>query len=403
MSAAASSDNRDSALDDIRDAALPDIRDAALPDIRASALADIRAVELATGIAGPFCGKMFADFGADVLKIEPPDGDPSRAMGPFPGGVPDPNASGMFRYLNANKRGAALDVSDERDRARIAELCASADVVVESFAPGFMESVGLGYGALRSANPRIVLVSATPFGQSGPWRDRPATDLTLYAASGLSFVNGSPDREPLKEPGPESGYQAGATAFIGAMAALAALDFDGRGQWVDVSALESAASNFAPQFLGATHSGEPVPRGSAPLLPCKDGWVSLNVRHDATWEYMWLFFGEPELARDSRYATAAARRERAAEIEALLLPRLAEYTMEQLFLGLAPLRLLVGMAMTVEGLLADAHLRERGFFHRDDAVGADAPGAPFRMSETPWAIRRAPPTLGENGAEGWGR
>lgn len=368
----------------------------------AAALSDIRVVELAAGIAGPFCGKMFADFGADVLKIEPPGGDPSRAMGPFPNGVPDPNASGMFRYLNANKRGAALDVLDGRERARIADFCASADVVVESYAPGFLESVGLGYGALRSANPRVVLVSVTPFGQSGAWRDYPATDLTLYAASGLSFVNGLPSREPLKEPGPESGYQAGASAFIGAMAALARRDFDGRGQRVDVSSLESAASCFAPQFLGAMHSGEPVPRGSAPLLPCKDGWVSLNVRHDATWEYMWLFFGEPELAGDARYATAAARRERAAEIEALLLPRLAEYTMEELFLGLAPLRLLIGMTMTMEGLLSDAHLRERGFFRRDAAAGAMTPGAPFKMSETPWAVRRPPPALGENGAEGWG-
>lgn len=365
----------------------------------AAALEGIRVVELADGIAGPFCGKMFADFGADVLKIEPHGGDPTRAMGPFPDGVPDPEASGVFRWLNANKRGAILDAADSQDRARIAELCASADVVIESFAPGFMESAGLGYGELDRANPRVVLVSITPFGQSGPWRDYPATDLTLYAASGLGYVNGFPDREPLKEPGPESGYQAGASAFVGAMSALAQRDFDGRGQHVDVSVLESAASNFAPQFLGAMHSGEPVPRGTAPLLPCKNGFVSLNVRHDATWEYMWLFFGEPELAADSRFVTAAARRERAGEIEALLLPRLARHTMEELFLGLAPLRLLIGMTMTMEGLLADAHLRERGFFRADAAIGAEMPGAPFKMSETPWAIRRPPPTLGADDSE----
>ena len=182
-----------------------------------SALPDIRVMDLSTGVAGPFCAKLFADFGADVIKTEPPEGDPSRSFGPFRDDHPNPDASGMFHYLNANKRGVTLDIESERGRGLLAELCADADVVVETYAPGFMDSIGLGYDDLEAFSPGVVLISITPFGQTGPWRRLQATDLTLYAASGLSYVNGSPRREPLKEPGPESCFQAGASAFIGGM------------------------------------------------------------------------------------------------------------------------------------------------------------------------------------------
>ena len=169
-------------------------------------------------------------------------------------------------------------------------------------------------------------------------------------------MNGAPEREPLKEPGDVSAFQAGACAFLGAITALAHRDLTGQGQHVDVAALEAAASAFSPQILGAMHSGEPVARGTTPLLPCKDGYVSLNVRHDATWEYMWLFFDAPEIAADTRFSTPAARRERAAEIERMLRPHLARHTMAELFHGLAPLRLLIGMTLGVDRLIEDPTL-----------------------------------------------
>ncbi len=358
-----------------------------------SALADIRVADFTTGVAGPFCAKMFADFGADVVKVEPPSGDPARAFGPFPGGDPDPDASGMFAYLNANKRGETLDLDTRDGRRRARDLCAASDVVVEDFPPGRIDEIGLGYDALRARNPSVILVSIAPFGQSGPWRDWQATDLTISAAAGLSYVNGAPDREPLKEPGEESLMHAGASAFLGAMAALAHRDMTGEGQRVDVSAQEAAASTFSPQFLGAMHSGGRERRGSTPLLPCKDGFVSLNVRHDATWEYMWLFFDAPDVAHDSRFVTAADRRRRADEIERLLLPYLARHTMAELFHALAPLRILIGMTVEAGDLPRDPHLRERGFFV-EGVGGAAMPGAPFRMSATPWRMRRAAPKRG---------
>ena len=367
-----------------------------------TALSDLRVVDLSVGVfeglAGAFCAKMFGDFGADVIKVEPPEGDPARNLGPFLHHNPDSDTGGMFRYLNTNKGGVTVDPDSADGLARLRDLCSTADVVVETFAPDHVRSLGLGYEDLAEMNPGVVLVSVTPFGQTGPWRDYQATELVEYAASGQSYVNGSPDREPLKEPGDESCFQAGACAFLGAMTALAHRDLTGEGQHVDVSMQEAGASAFSPQMLGAMHSGDPVKRGSTPLLPCKDGFVSLNVRHDATWEYMWLFFDDPDVAHNPRYATTADRRRHAAEIEEMLLPHLARHTMEELFHSLAPLRLLIGMTLTVDRLLVDPHLEERDFFVRSDSHGT-MPGAPFRMSATPWTLRSEAPVRGQYDAD----
>ena len=367
-----------------------------------SALADLRVVDLSTGVAGPFCSKMFADFGADVIKVEPPDGDESRFLGLFPDSPPDPESSGMFIYLNRNKRGVTLDIESDHGRALAADLFAEADVLVESFPPEYMDALGFAYKSLEERNPGLVHVSITPFGQSGPWRDYVSTELVQHAASGQSYANGSPEREPLKQPGFESAFQAGVCAFLGAMTALEDRDVAGRGQYVEVSKLEASASMFTPQILGAMHSGKSQERGSAPLMPCKDGYVSLNVRHDATWEYMWLFFDDPEMAHDPRYATTADRQRLASEIEGKLLPHLARYTMEELFHALAPLRILIGMTQDVAHLLDDAHLKERGFFTGTSLPSGGEillPGAPFRMSRTPAISGRPAPLKGQHNAE----
>jgi len=372
-----------------------------------NALSDLRVIDLSTNVAGPFCTKLFADFGADVVKVESTEKlDEARTLGPFPSGDENAEASGMFLYLNANKRSVTLNLGSETGKDLFRELAGTADVVVESFPPGAMERMGLGFEALQDVRPGIVLASVTPFGQSGPWRDYQATDLVVSAAAGISYVNGVPEREPLKEPGYESEYHAGVCAFSGAMTAVCHRDVGGSGRHVDVSILEAATSTLAPQLLMALHSGSSSQRRPVGLptglVPCKDGYVFLNVRHEQTWQQLWRFFGEPHLADDPRFATAADRREKSRELEEFLAPRLARYTMEQLYHGLSELRILVGMALDIPHLMSDSHLQERDFFVQSQhpvAGELSLPGAPFQMSKTPWMLLSPAPLKGEHNGE----
>ena len=190
------------------------------------------------------------------------------------------------------------------------------------------------------------------------------------------------------------------------MTAICSRDFFGIGEHIDVSILEAATSIFGPQLLGALYSGTSPQRrsadGPAGLYPCKDGYVSLNVRHEPTWQFMWLFFDEPEMAGDPRFATQDDRRRRGKELEELLLPFLAKYTREELFHGLSPLRILVGMALDVPDVVNDPHLQEREFFAQSvHPVAGEVtfPGAPFNMSLTPWQLKSPAPVLGQHNEE----
>ena len=380
-----------------------------------SALSDIRVVDLSTGVAGPFCSKLFADFGADVIKVEPPHtGDETRRLGPFPDDEHDPEASGIFQYLNTNKRSVTLDVTTPAGRGLLRELIPHADIVIESFSPDTMRQIGFGYPEIQRLRDDAILVSITPFGQTGPWRDYQATDIVQYAASGLGYINGTPDREPLKEPGNQSQFHAGTCAFLGAATALVYRDISGVGQHVDVSTLEALTSAFAPQLLASQHTGASQKRRfpglPAGLLPCKDGYVALNIRHQPTWAHLWLFFGEPEMADDPRFATAEDRRARAVELAEVIIPRLKRCTMQELYHGLSPLRINVGMTLDIEQLVHDEHLIKRGFLVPISPSSQDPkcetrkmPGAPFKMSETPWEIRTPAPNLGQHNSEVFGK
>ena len=372
-----------------------------------AALSDLRIIDLSTNVAGPFCTKLFADYGADVIKVESTEEvDEARTLGPFPSKDENAEASGMFLYLNTNKRGITLNLGSEQGKILFRELAGTADVVVESFPPGAMERFGLGFDALQEMRPGIVLTSITPFGQSGPWRDYQATDLVQSAVSGLSYLNGVPEREPLKEPGYESEVQAGVCAFAGTMTAVYHRNAGGPGRHVDVSILEAATSTLTPQLLMALHSGVSSQRHAmglpTGLVPCKDGYIFLNVRHEQTWQQLWRFFGEPELAGDPRFATAADRRTKSRELEEFLAPRLARYTMEELYHGLSKLRILVGMALDIPHLMVDPHLKEREFFVRSQhpvAGEMSFPGAPFKLSKTPWVLLGPAPLIGEHNGE----
>ena len=184
-------------------------------------------LDLSQDIAGPYMTRLMAGFGADVTKVEPPTGDTSRRAGPFPNHIPHREKSALYLYLNTSKRGVTLDLWTATGRDLLLRLAESVDLVVESFRPGTLDEAGLGYDALSQTNPRIVLTSITPFGQNGPYSQLPAEELTLYAISGLMYLTGEPDEEPLKEGPAVTQYGAGQMALVGSLAALWQADMTG--------------------------------------------------------------------------------------------------------------------------------------------------------------------------------
>lgn len=364
-----------------------------------TALSDLRVLDLSQHLAGPFCTKLFADFGADVIKVEPPgEGDSARQLGPFPNGEPNLEASGVFLYLNTNKRSVTLDINTSTGRELLRQLVAAADIVVESFAVGAMAEMGLGFDTLETLRPGLILTSITPFGQTGPWRHYQATDLITHATSGLSAVNRVQSGPPLREPGHQTEYQGGAFAFMSTMSAVCYRDIEGVGQHVDIAIQEAAATMIAPEITRVAYAGR-SPGMRLGFLPCQDGYITLNVRSDQAWRELWDFFGHPEGAEDKRFITIKDRREHQGEMEGYLSPHLKKFTMAEIFEALQPKRILVGMALDMPRLLDNRHLKAREFFVEAEHPVAGPvvfPGAPFKMSATPWQLRHLAPQLGQH-------
>lgn len=364
-----------------------------------TALSDLRVLDLSQHLAGPFCTKLFADFGADVIKVESPgQGDSARHLGPFPNGEPNPDASGVFLYLNTNKRSVTLDVTTATGRELLRELAGTADIVVESYDVGVMAEMGLDFDALETLRPGLILTSITPFGQTGPWRNYQATDLITHATSGLSAVNRVQDGPPLREPGYQTEYQGSAFAFMSTMSAVCYRDIERVGQHVDIAIQEAAATMIASEITRVAYAGR-SPGMRLGFLPCKDGYITLNVRTDQTWRELWDFLGHPEGAEDERFLTGRDRRQNQAEMESHLSPHLKKFTMAELFEALQPKRILVGMALDMPRLLDNPHLNAREFFVESDHPVAGPvvfPGAPFKMSATPWQLRQPAPRLGQD-------
>ena len=256
-------------------------------------------------LAGPeavFCGKLLSDYGADVLRVEPPGGSPSRQRGPFVGDAPHPERSLYDQFYNTNKRSVTLDLQQEPGRALFRRLAASADAVIESFPVGHLASLGLGYDALRQLNPGLVLASVTPFGQTGPWRDYRAADLTALAASGFMQITGEPDGPPMRQGNDQSHFPGAQFAAAALLGALYYRDFNGgAGQHIDVSLQEALITYYsdAHPALAWRLLGENVTRVGAnstlviPLgaYPSADGWISAGIITPREWDTLaqWIY------------------------------------------------------------------------------------------------------------------
>jgi CoA:oxalate CoA-transferase len=376
------------------------------------ALAGVRVLDLSTGIAGPSCTRQLAAAGAEVVKVEPPAGDPARWTPPFATPEPHPEASTLFLYLNAGKKSVVLDLDDPAGRQALLDLAAGADVLVESFPPGYLADRGLTPERLRATSPALVITSITPFGQAGPYRDYQADEINLYAWGGLMGVTGEGEREPLKNGGWQAQYQTGLAALAGTLTALYAALGDGRGRDVDVAAMDTVALMVESHMIWnwvtlnqqrgriGNHSIIP-PRGT---WPCQDGWVTVIPSLWRNWEAFEKLTGNPALA-DPRFATNDGRSKHADEIMALLLPWFIEHTREQIYHAAQALGLPFGYVATVDEILASPHLAAREYFIELDHPVAGRityPGAPVRLTGTPYRFERAP-LLGEHTDEVLGR
>jgi crotonobetainyl-CoA:carnitine CoA-transferase CaiB-like acyl-CoA transferase len=373
-------------------------------------LRGLTVLDLTENIAGPYCTKLLADFGADVIKVERPGtGDPTRRMAPFFHDEPHPERSGPFLHLNTNKRGITLDLEVAAGRRIFLELARTADVLVESFAPGVLPSLGLGHEALRSINPRLVKTSISNFGQDGPYRDYQSSEIVTYALGGPMYATGLPDRAPLKLGGNVVQYQAGAVAAAATAIALWDAEATGRGERLDVSLMRVQAASQdrrTTMLLGYQYTGEINERrtpGSAPgggVRPCADGYVNINGSA-ARFPLTVRMIGQPELLSAPLFKDEVARSRPGVseEFDAYYIPFLMEHSKRECFELSQAFHIPSGPIYDMADVLGDAHFQERDYWLRTDHAGVGQltqPGRPFIMNRSPWAFRRPAPGLGQH-------
>ncbi|OBB62699.1 CaiB/BaiF CoA-transferase family protein, partial [Mycobacterium sp. 852014-50255_SCH5639931] len=367
-------------------------------------LTGLHVVELANEISGPYAAKLFVDLGAEVTKIEPPAGDSLRRWGPFPGGVCDPQRSGLFEYLNAGKRGATLDLAEPGDLAATREFIAPAHVLIEDLGPGMLERRGLGPDALSRLNPNLVLLRISGFGQCGPWRQRQATPLTVQAASGWISAR-DPDRPPVQVGARISEYVAGVYGALGALTALR-LPTAGRVREVDVSQLEALLSTLPYPMLMAQRMkglGLPANLRSAPMLGvvrAADGWVGINCLTGQHWLDVCAMLGLPEYG-EHQIAIMMGGPERD-EFFRKAEPLLAQQTVGEIVELAQALRIPAAPVNDGATVSTCPQYAERGFFVQSGGPGwsFQRPGPPFRFAKTPVPQPRPAPNLG-TGPEPW--
>jgi crotonobetainyl-CoA:carnitine CoA-transferase CaiB-like acyl-CoA transferase len=377
------------------------------------ALTGVRVIECGHMVAAAYAGKLLADLGADVIKIEPPGtGDLARRRGPFRGGTAHPERSGLFLYLNTNKRSVTLDLTRDRGQELLQALAADADVLVHNFAPPEMVANGMDYERLAQPNPKLVMVSIAPFGLTGPYRDYQATDLTLWNAGGVAYLNGggpeASDLPPLKAFGQQSEFQGGLNAAVAGLGALFAQLRDGRGQHVSVSIQECIAAILELTFEFWPYMGLVASRlGRKPIEPldffeCKDGWVFVCCVEEHQWRTFIDVIGNPEWAGMELFDSRLTRAANYDALKLFLQDAIAEWNVDDLYRAGQARRVPLAPVSTMADLLASDHLNSRGFFAVLDHPQAGAltfPGAPYKFSLTPWEIRRPAPLLGQHNEE----
>ena len=388
-------------------------------------LAGLRILELADE-KGQFCGKLLGDLGADVVKIEPPGGEPSRRIGPFLDDTPHPERSLSFWYYNTSKRGITLNLETADGRQLFERLAAASDVILETFRPGFLASLQLGYEKLRQQNPGLIMCALTPFGQTGPWRDYRSTDLLHMAAGGEMASSGYDERDvpaapPIAPGGGNAWHMGGHFAFMAIMAALVHRTVTWQGQYIDASIHEACAQTTEAAIANYVYRGEVLRRqtgrhhaaGTTPRTQfrAKDGnYVCALVAGRLTPKYIGELAdlldtnGMAGDLRDPKYQDPAVIAANTSHIiDGLVADFIASQTAEEAYHAAQQRGFTWGAVRPPEALLDDPHLHDRGFWkeveHPELGRSFVYPGEPAIYNGSPWRISRRAPLIGEHNRE----
>ncbi len=384
------------------------------------ALTGLKVLDFTHYVAGPYCAKLLADYGADVIKVEPPSGDGARQIGPFPNDVAHPEQSGLFLHLNTNKRSIVIDLKRDGAAALVRSLAPWADVVLENFRPGVAERLGVGYEQLSAINSRLIYTSISNFGQTGPYRDYRGSEIVFYGMGGEMHSTGLADREPLKLGGNVGLYQAGAVAAVATMGAILAGSFapdgdDTPGQHIDVSILETQLGSvdrrqsalLAHQYTGEL-SRRPASGGSGgypnAVYPTADGYFQINGSR-MYWPRTVAMLDNPPELNTERWQDPGSQGNPDLQDEfesEHFLPWILERTRAEAWQAAQENHVLSGPINTMSDINADPSFNSRGVFVEADHPVAGPlryPGRPFIMNQSPWQLRRTAPLLGQHTAE----
>ena len=380
------------------------------------ALAGLRVIDFGQGVSAPHCARLFADYGADVIKVEPPAGDAARRSGPYPGDFPDQERSGLFFFHNTNKRGVTCQVEHPEGRRLFLDLVSKADVLVENNLPAQMRAWNLDYATLAAHNPRLVMISITPFGQTGPYSEWNGSDLNAYHLSGASArYCGRPHEMPLEHGTFSADYFGSVTGAAWGLGAVFGRDLVGGGQHVDVSSAEAIAAAFVGgQNIGGlaqdgrsdSRTGVGMPLGApATILPCKDGHVWMLALEPGQWKGLRKVMGDPEWANLEMFNDMYTRAQNADLIYELMADWLMAHGKMELMEMCQAAGCPVTAVFTIEEAARHPHLQARDYFVdiEHPALGrVHCLGAPFKLPASPGGPHSPAPLLGQHNHEVYG-
>ncbi len=375
----------------------------------------IRVLELGDFISAAYCARLLGDYGAEVIKVEPPSGDSARRHGPFPAKDASPEDSGLFLYLNANKKGVTLDITRPQGRKLVRTLIPKCDVLVHNYLPRELERLGLRYEDVKALNPRLVFTSVTVFGQDGPYANYKGYAINATAASATTHRIGKAESYPLAMPYDRGDFWGGLNGAPATMLALIARRRDGKGQHVDISAVEAMNTfNNGMETIVYLESGAiPSRRGHRvqnlypyAILPCKDGYFALIIANQHHWDRFVELMGSPAWSKEERYLDRYKMGyEYPDEVDALIKPWLAKYTKAELWEMCQSRGIPWHPVQRVDETLRWDHLKARGYWQQvKDGHGRpwSVPGPVAQMGRTPPQRFTDPPRLGQHNQEIFG-